>query len=219
MVSPGAYFRDNAKIFSKRIKNSFFKFIIMGKIKTGLRLICIFALLLSVAIVYANNNPCPVQVNKKLSTKQTVVNIYTAEIGVRELTGHNDGMRVIEYLKAAHLTKGNPWCAAFITWSYKQANVTTVISGYSPTWFPNSNTIYTRGSATNRIPDRADVFGIWFNSKNRIAHVGFIDDWPATNSYCITVEGNTNDAGSREGDGVYKKRRLKSQIYKVSRWI
>jgi hypothetical protein len=192
----------------------------MEKIKTGLRLICLFALLLSATIVHATITPPDRQtVKHELSVQQTVINIYTAEIGVRELTGHNDGMRVIEYLKAAHLTKGNPWCAAFITWSYKQANVSTVISGYSPAWFPNSNTIYTRGSATNRIPDRADVFGVWFNSKNRIAHVGFIDDWPQSNSYCITVEGNTNDAGSREGDGVYKKRRLKSQIYKVSRWI
>lgn len=154
-----------------------------------------------------------------ISIQQNVVNTYTAEIGVRELTGHNDGVRVVQYLQSAKLTKGNPWCAAFVCWTYKQVNAHTVISGYSPTWFPNSNTIYTRGSATNRIPDRADVFGIYFSNKGRIAHVGFIDKWPPTNSYCITVEGNTNEAGSREGDGVYCKRRLKSQIYKVSRWI
>lgn len=154
-----------------------------------------------------------------ISIQQSVVNIYTAEIGVRELTGNNDGIRVVEYLKTAHLSKGNPWCAAFVCWTYKKSNVHTIISGYSPAWFPKSNTIYTRGSATNRIPDRADVFGIYFKNKGRIAHVGFIDKWPQNNSYCVTVEGNTNDAGSREGDGVYCKRRLKSQIYKVSRWI
>lgn len=38
-------------------------------------------------------------------------------------------------------------------------------------------------------------------------------------NFTITVEGNTNEAGSREGDGVYRKRRLKNQIYKISRWI
>lgn len=192
----------------------------MGQNKTILRLICLFALLLSATIVHATITTNDRQtVKQELSVQQAVVNIYTSEIGVRELTGNNDGERVSEYLQAANLVKGNPWCAAFVTWTFKQANISTVISGYSPAWFPNRNTIYTRGSATNRIPDRADVFGIWFSSKNRIAHVGFIDDWSDTNSYCITVEGNTNEAGSREGDGVYKKRRLKAQIYKVSRWI
>lgn len=148
----------------------------------------------------------------------TVKEIYTSQIGVRELTGHNDGHQVEIYLASCKLAKGNPWCAAFITWTYKKAGVKTVVSGYSPAWFPASKTVYTRGAGANSVPGTADVFGIWFSSKNRIAHVGFIDQWPE-GKYAITVEGNTNEAGSREGDGVYKKRRLKSQIYKVSRWI
>lgn len=93
------------------------------------------------------------------------------------------------------------------------------MSGYSPAWFPAYKTVYTRGSRGNATPGTADVFGIWFANKKRIAHVGFIDEWQPPNAYCITVEGNTNEAGSREGDGVYRKRRLKTQIYKVSRWL
>lgn len=178
----------------------------MGKNKICIRLVFVIAFYANSIVVHAQ-------------LKQRVVDIYTAEIGVRELTGNNDGARVIEYLKAANLTKGNPWCAAFITWTFKQGNVKAVVSGYSPSWFPKSNTIYTKGQKNNRSPDKADVFGIWFQSKNRIAHVGFVDEWTEGVSYAITVEGNTNDAGSREGDGVYRKRRLKSQIYKVSRWL
>lgn len=150
--------------------------------------------------------------------QNSVANIYRHEIGVRELTGHNDGVRVEQYLASCHLTKGNPWCAAFVTWSYKQAGIKTVISGYAPNWFPTSSVIYSRRKKGGSIPGTADVFGIYFPSKKRIAHVGFIDDWPA-GSFAVTVEGNTNEAGSREGDGVYRKRRLKSQIYKISRWI
>ena len=37
--------------------------------------------------------------------------------------------------------------------------------------------------------------------------------------FYITVEGNTSEAGSREGDGVYRKRRAKRTIYKASRWV
>ncbi len=148
-----------------------------------------------------------------------LIEIYTAEIGTREKTGNNDGERVELYLKSCNLKKGNPWCAAFITWCYKEAGIKAVVSGYSPSWFPNKNTTYTRGKQGNKTPKQGDVFGIWFNSKNRIAHVGFIDEWAEGSSYTMTVEGNTNEAGSREGDGVYRKRRLKSQIYKVSSWL
>lgn len=149
---------------------------------------------------------------------ERVSEIYSKEIGVRERTGNNDGQRVEEYLRSCNLKKGNPWCAAFVTWTFKQAKVDAIVSAYSPSWFPNKSTIYTRGSKGNKTPQKADVFGIYFSNKGRIAHVGFIDVW-GDNSYCITVEGNTNDEGSREGDGVYRKRRLKSQIYKVSRFL
>ena len=148
----------------------------------------------------------------------TVAEIYRSQIGVRELTGRNDGRQVEMFLASCNLAKGNPWCAAFITWTFKTAGIKTVVSGYSPAWFPAKKTIYTRGASGNATPITADVFGIWFESKKRIAHVGFIDEWPSGN-YAITVEGNTNDAGSREGDGVYRKRRLKKQFYKISRWL
>lgn len=145
--------------------------------------------------------------------------IYDAEIGVREASGRNDGMRVEEYLASCGRKKGDAWCAAFVTWTFKQAGIKAVVSGWSPSWFPAGNTVYTRGKSGNRTPQTADVLGIYFANLNRVAHVGFIDAWKEKDSFCITVEGNTNDAGSREGDGVYRKRRLKSQIYKVSRWI
>jgi hypothetical protein len=149
---------------------------------------------------------------------ERVTEIYSSEIGVRELTGKNDGKRVEEYLASCGRTKGDAWCAAFVTWTFKQARIKAVVSAWSPSWFPSENTIYTRGAKSNRIPDMTDVFGIYFQELGRIAHVGFIDKWEG-GSFCITVEGNTNDANSREGDGVYRKRRLKSQIYKVSRWL
>lgn len=62
-----------------------------------------------------------------------------------------------------------------------------------------------------------DVFGLYFPEKARIAHVGFIDQWDGT--WLTTVEGNTNDSGSREGDGVYRKKRLVRTVYKVARYI
>lgn len=71
--------------------------------------------------------------------------------------------------------------------------------------------------AIGRQPDTGDVFGIYFPDKKRIAHAGFIDQWDG--SWLITVEGNTNVSGGREGDGVYRKRRPIQSIYQVARYI
>ena len=123
-----------------------------------------------------------------------------------------------EYLASCGLPEGHAWCAAFVTWVFKQAGVEAVVSAWSPAWFPKSNTIYTRGAKDNITPGKADVFGIWFQNLKRIAHVGFIDKW-GEGAFCDTVEGNTNDnEDTRDGDGVYHKRRLKSQIYQVARY-
>ena len=69
----------------------------------------------------------------------------------------------------------------------------------------------------NSQPLTGDVFGLYFPEKKRIAHVGFIDKWDGT--WLVSVEGNTNASGSREGDGVYRKRRLTRSIYKVARYV
>ncbi|HQS51748.1 MAG TPA: hypothetical protein PLN99_07605 [Daejeonella sp.] len=66
-------------------------------------------------------------------------------------------------------------------------------------------------------PTTADIFGLFFPEKNRIAHAGFVDQWDGT--WLITVEGNTNVSGGREGDGVYRKRRLVKSVYQVARYI
>jgi hypothetical protein len=66
------------------------------------------------------------------------------------------------------------------------------------------------------MPDRCDVFGQYFTDKKRISHIGFIEVWEDGDACCITVEGNTNGEGGNNIHGVYKKRRLKSQIYKVT---
>lgn len=158
---------------------------------------------------------------RETSIRQCVADHYTAAIGVREATGHNDGKEVRAYLHSVKLDEGFAWCAAFVNYTLSQCGSITAQSGWSPAWFPPQRLVFSsRGFGLNdpgTLPQRGDVFGIYFPSKGRIAHVGFIDQWNATK--VITVEGNTNNAGSREGDGVYRKIRLTKQIHAVSNWI
>lgn len=177
----------------------------------------------------SNNNRQPVS-NRSIR-QQAVKKIYDSEVGVRE-QGINAGKEVERYLSYVDLSRGQPWCAAFICWVYGQAGVDHHRSGWTPDLFPSSKIIWSKAQAypTGQIsskrqlashqlktPDTGDIFALFFPEKNRIAHAGFVDQWK--DPWLITVEGNTNSSGSREGDGVHRKRRLIKSVYKVARYI
>ena len=138
-------------------------------------------------------------------------------IGVRE-DGNNSGKVVDDILDASGLRgTRSPWCAAFNRFVYNKAGLWDVgpargNSAWSPAWVAHPT--WERGSGDT--PQAGDPFGIYFRSKGRIAHTGLIEEWGTT---VITIEGNTNQAGSREGDGVYRKRRSQRQIYSAQNWI
>ena len=182
--------------------------------------------------------------------------IYSAYVGVRELTHHNDGPEVERFLAHVGLKKGAPWCAAFVSYCLHKAGYTDAPrSGWSPAYFPKRRRVwslsekYTPPHADSTPPYHAqigDLFGIWYANLGRIAHVGFIDapsgasrklevgsentsnlkrptsnlsEAPTSNlNILVTVEGNTNDNGSREGIGVFRKYRPLKSIKYIARW-
>ena len=104
-----------------------------------------------------------------------------------------------------------------MAWVLTQNDVPNPKSAWSPAWFPTQKVIWQSNGLKIRLPLPGDVFGIYFNSMGRIAHVGFVHRFG--DKFTVTVEGNTNDANSREGDGVYIKRRPTRQLHKVARYI
>ncbi|MFB2118835.1 CHAP domain-containing protein [Parapedobacter sp. 2B3] len=134
--------------------------------------------------------------------------IYTAEIGVREATGRNDGPRVAEYLAYCGLNKGYEWCAAFVSWCYGQAGYAQPRNAWAAALFPAGKTIWTKGQGWKG-QRKGDVFGIYIASKKRIGHCGFVDAWDG--SWLLTVEGNVDNA-------VVRKRRAVRTIHAVARW-
>ena len=47
--------------------------------------------------------------------------IMLAQVGVKEKTGHNDGVEVEQYLASVGLSKGNPYCAAGQYWCFHES--------------------------------------------------------------------------------------------------
>lgn len=52
---------------------------------------------------------------------QTAAGVSTRYLYVREATNHNDGPEVEMFLRHLGLPKGQPWCAAFSLYCYKEA--------------------------------------------------------------------------------------------------
>ena len=142
-----------------------------------------------------------------------------ANKGVREV-GKNAGPDVEKYLHCLSMTKGSPWCAAFVSWCV----MTSRGLAKPPKWCSGSAVSLFQMSGKNAIkvtPVDADFKSkvkpgyIWSRAQDATAaaaarkgswcqgHTGIVVAVDATGFH--TIEGNTNAAGSREGDGVYRK--------------
>jgi hypothetical protein len=144
-----------------------------------------------------------------LSSNKEIITIAQSQIGIREVTGNNDGVMVETYLAVAGLKKGEPWCAAFLSWIFKKAGYAQPSTGWSPALFPSQRLV--------KLPAAGLLFGIYFPSLKRIGHCGLIEN--VNGNWLSCVEGNTNINGSRDGDGVYRKLRHTKTIHRYSDWI
>lgn len=73
------------------------------------------------------------------------------------------------------------------------------------------------------MPRPGDAWGIYFPSKGRVAHTGMVEQWG--NKVVTTIEANTSpeavagSAADRNGDGVWRKKRLKNQLFSARDWL
>jgi len=147
-----------------------------------------------------------------------ILRVAVSQIGTQEATGRNDG-EVVKYLKSVGLNKGDPYCAAFVYWVGREAlgkQNPYPQSGWSPDMV-EGGVLVSKG-----LPIKpASTFGIYFQSKGRVAHTGLIES--AGESSVVTIEANTSPSSSsgdqRNGDGVWRKKRLRASLYKTKDWI
>lgn len=154
---------------------------------------------------------------------EAVAQAAESKIGVRESGGNNKGAALQPFFDADSYdpngTKpgddGYPWCAAFVCWCVMVAVAGRSITFKRPTtpsaWGMEAWSLaQDRSTWTLKPPGRdiarGDIVVFTFS------HVGIAVGGVDANGYVKTVEGNTDEAGSREGGGVFAKSRHVSQI-------
>ena len=135
--------------------------------------------------------------------------VATSQLGVQEIPkGSNAGKSVEAYLNSVGLTKGYSWCMAFVYWcankSSKELGKTNPLSktgGVLKQW-------NLRPLLQVKEPQPGDIFIIDYGKG--LGHTGIIEK--VVGNTLHTIEGNTNDEGSREGYEVCRRTRQKNDM-------
>jgi hypothetical protein len=131
-------------------------------------------------------------------------------IGLRESTGQNNrGPELDLLVRSVGGKPGQPWCG----WAQRRIHLNCHCAaggGMASSWFIKSRLV-PGGSV-------GSVFSIWNRYMNRIGHVGIVEEVLPSGKFVVTIEGNTNGLGSREGSGVCRLTRPVKQVYSFARW-
>ena len=115
------------------------------------------------------------------------------------------------------------WCATFVSWCAEQAGIPSSIlnrstaAGHSASYF--NIYFYAGGSTLNASSDNNYHF-LGYNYTPKKGDLFYTRSWShvglvvaVNGNYVTTVEGNTNDGGSADGLGVFRRTRAISDLY------
>jgi hypothetical protein len=138
------------------------------------------------------------------------ISIAKGEVGKVEIPlGSNWGPHVKKYLASVGLNFPASWCMAFVVWCIDQecarrgiANTLPRTGGVLKFW--------NEAPAQRRVqtPKVGDIFIMDYGKG--LGHTGIVVAMDQT--FIYTIEGNTNDSGSREGIEVCHKQRPRNKI-------
>lgn len=153
------------------------------------------------------SKPAPVKVEEIPTSEADRILYYAMKnTFVRETKGYNRSPEIDLWNKYTGAAMGSPYCASFVSYMHKLANVKGPVSAWSPDCVSKNNVKFADVKP-------GDVFGMYFSSKGRVAHTGFIRG--VSGNLVRTAEANTSpDATSgsssdRDGDGAWAKTRSK----------
>jgi hypothetical protein len=142
---------------------------------------------------------------RALPMRLRALDVAESLVGVMEIGGNNQGPMVSKIIRANGGTGPEPWCGDFVAYCYQRAGSKAVTRSWAAVRLLGSVV----GVKRVQKPLAGDLVRFTFD------HVGmFVRDQGA---FIETIEGNTGASGAVSdsatgGDGVYRKRRPKSQV-------
>ena len=148
-----------------------------------------------------------------------VLEVALGEVGVREEpAGSNKGKRVQQYQRSVGIDPGEPWCAAFVFFCFATASQQLEVTNPMETEDCKTGLVvdlWNRARRANKVatishddalddPSKVKPGMIFIiSTESGHGHTGLVES--VTGNRLETVEGNTNDDGSREGIGVFRR--------------
>lgn len=147
-----------------------------------------------------------------MTLQDKVVEVAISQLGVQEIPkGSNRGPQVDEYVKSVGLDPAGKysWCMAFVYWCHqKAADMMGVKNGMLKTGGVLMQWQKRKQDYRVLTPRPGDVFIMDYGKG--LGHTGIVER--VDNDYVYTIEGNTNDDGSREGYEVCRRRRQRNKV-------
>ncbi|PXY44520.1 CHAP domain-containing protein [Flavobacterium hydrophilum] len=140
---------------------------------------------------------------------QKTLAVAITQLGVEEIPKNsNAGPAVEKYLKSVGLGKGYAWCMAFVYWCTKEASLQLAIANPLTKTAGVLAMLNFEKDLVVKEPQPGDIFIMDFGKGQ--GHTGIVEK--VDKNIIHTIEGNTNDDGSREGYKVCRRIRSKSTI-------
>lgn len=142
--------------------------------------------------------------NKVITLSDRALGIAVSQLGnAEDPHGSNWGKHVQKYLAAVNINFAAPWCMAFVYWCVNEAakemgivNPLIKTGGVMAQWNKIPKEFKVVGP-----PRKGDIFILDYGKG--LGHTGFVTSIIADR--ILTIEGNSNDEGSREGYEVCRK--------------
>ena len=128
--------------------------------------------------------------------------------------GSNKGPEVSQWLRDSGVAPGSPWCMAFIYGIFNEMSLALGIKNPLPKtagviahWDSTDPSIRLNISEALKEPDKVKTGMIFImhraqSGKSNLGHTGIIISVDPVKKTFVSIEGNTNDMGSGEGDRV-----------------
>ena len=146
--------------------------------------------------------------------QQQALDVAKTQLGKCENPlGSNWGHPVQDYLASVGIHFQASWCMAFVYWCFEQTgqpNPLVKSGGVLNCWNTADKKYRVVGD-----PQPGDIFIMNFGKG--LGHTGIVEKVDA--NFIYTIDGNTNDSGSREGIEVCRKQRPRNKIVGYLRYL